>query len=78
MVCTPTKPDCESCPLAQVCEGYLQDEVHLYPVKKLKAKRQVMTRLTFVLRRGDQVYLIETSFPGSVGRSLGVPRSGIK
>ncbi|SPF47796.1 A/G-specific adenine glycosylase [Candidatus Desulfosporosinus infrequens] len=57
MVCTPTKPDCESCPLAQVCEGYLQDKVHLYPVKKLKAKRQVMTRLSFVLRRGDQVFL---------------------
>lgn len=56
MVCTPTKPDCESCPLAQVCKG-MQGDVHLYPVKKLKAKRQVVTRLTFVLRRGDQVFL---------------------
>lgn len=57
VICSPTKPDCESCPLAQVCEGYLQGDVHLYPVKKLKAKRQVVTRLTFVLRRGDQVFL---------------------
>ena len=57
MVCTPTKPDCESCPLTQVCKAYLQGDVHLYPVKKLKAKRQVVTRLTFVLRRGDQVFL---------------------
>jgi len=57
MVCTPTKPDCVSCPLEQVCEGYLQGEVHLYPVKKVKPKRQVVTRLTFVLRRGDQVFL---------------------
>jgi len=57
MICTPTKPDCESCPLANVCQGYLQGDVHLYPVKKLKAKRQVLTRLTFVLRRGDQVFL---------------------
>jgi len=57
MVCTPTKPDCESCPMAQVCEGYLHGDVHLYPVKKLKPKRQVVTRLTFVLRRGDQVFI---------------------
>ena len=38
MICTPTKPDCGSCPLAQVCEGYLQGDVHLYPVKKLKER----------------------------------------
>ncbi|MDR3601736.1 MAG: A/G-specific adenine glycosylase [Desulfosporosinus sp.] len=57
MICTPTKPNCESCPLTQICEGYLQGEVHLYPVKKLKAKRQVVTRLTFVLRRGERVLL---------------------
>jgi len=57
MVCTPTKPDCGSCPLAQVCEGNRRDEVLLYPVKKPKAQRQVVTRLTFVLCRGGQVYL---------------------
>ncbi|MDR3587267.1 MAG: A/G-specific adenine glycosylase [Desulfosporosinus sp.] len=57
LVCTPTKPDCESCPVTQACEGYLQGEVHLYPIKKLKVKRQVVTRLTFVLRRGELVFL---------------------
>ncbi|ODA40361.1 A/G-specific adenine glycosylase [Desulfosporosinus sp. BG] len=57
MVCTPTKPDCANCPLAQACEGYLQGNAHRYPVKKLKAKRQVLTRLTFVLRREDQVFI---------------------
>ncbi|OLN27811.1 A/G-specific adenine glycosylase [Desulfosporosinus metallidurans] len=57
MICTPKNPDCGGCPLAFVCEGYLQDDVFLYPVKKPKSQRQVVTRLTFVLRRGDQVYL---------------------
>ena len=57
LICTPTKPDCERCPLAQVCEGYQGEEVLRYPVKKPKAQRQVVTRLTFVLRSGDQVYL---------------------
>ena len=57
MICTPMKPDCENCPLAQVCAGYLRGDVLLYPVKKTKAQRQVVIRLTFVLRRGDMVYL---------------------
>lgn len=57
MVCTPSKPNCGLCPLSQLCEGYRQDDVLFYPVKKPKAKRQIVTRLTFVLRRGDKVYL---------------------
>jgi len=56
-VCTPTKPDCENCPLTQVCVGHLQGDALLYPVKKPKAQRQDVTRLTFVLRKGDRVYL---------------------
>ena len=57
MVCTPSKPDCGGCPLSQLCEAYLHGDVLYYPVKKPKAERQVVTRLTFVLRKGDKVYL---------------------
>lgn len=57
VVCSPSKPDCEGCPLKQICEAHLQDNVLLYPVKKPKAARQLVTRLTFILRRGDRVYL---------------------
>jgi len=64
MVCTPTKPDCGNCPLAQVCEGCQRDEVLCYPVKKPKAQRQVVTRLTFVLRKGDQLYLLRRPSQG--------------
>lgn len=64
MVCTPTKPNCNSCPMAQLCEGNLCGEVYRYPVKKPKAKRQDVTRLTFVLRRGDQIYLQKRSHSG--------------
>lgn len=56
-VCLPTKSNCASCPLAQFCDGYFEGKVLRYPVKKPKAQRQVVTRLTFVLRRGDQVFL---------------------
>lgn len=64
MVCTPTKPDCNNCPLSKLCEGCLQGEVLRYPVKKPKAQRQVLTRLTFVLRTGDQIYLQKRSSSG--------------
>lgn len=57
LACTPSKPNCGECPLNLACEGNLQDEVFHYPVKKIKAKRQIVTRLTYVLRRGDRVYL---------------------
>ncbi|MDP4160516.1 MAG: A/G-specific adenine glycosylase [Bacillota bacterium] len=56
-VCTPSKPECSHCPLAQDCQGYLSGDFLRYPVKKPKAKRQEVTRLTFVIRRGNQVYL---------------------
>ncbi|WP_407312813.1 A/G-specific adenine glycosylase [Desulfosporosinus sp. SB140] len=57
-VCTPTKPNCEGCPLVQICLGYKQGgDLRDYPVKKIKVQRQEVTRLTFVLRRGDKVYL---------------------
>lgn len=57
MVCTPKNPNCGECPLALLCQGSIQDEVRRYPVKKPKAQRQIVTRLIFVLRRRDQVYL---------------------
>ena len=57
IVCTPKSPDCGNCPLVQVCEGYHRGEVLLYPVKRTKAKPKEVTRLTFVLRQADRVYL---------------------
>ena len=64
MVCTPTKPDCTTCPVAEVCKGCLQGDFLRYPVKKPKAQRQVLTRLTFVLRKGNRVYLQKRSSKG--------------
>lgn len=57
LICAPRNPDCKSCPVREICKGYLQGDFLRYPVKKLKAQRQEVTRLTFVLRQGNQVYL---------------------
>ncbi|WP_088226929.1 A/G-specific adenine glycosylase [Desulfosporosinus sp. FKB] len=57
MVCTSKRPSCGECPLFKLCLGRKGENVLLYPVKRPKAQRQEVTRLTFVMRRGDEVYL---------------------
>lgn len=57
LICTPVKPKCQRCPLRQMCESFQQGNVHQFPLKKPKAQRLEITRLTFILRQGDRVYL---------------------
>ncbi|AFM40121.1 A/G-specific DNA-adenine glycosylase [Desulfosporosinus acidiphilus SJ4] len=57
IICTPQKPNCLECPLLEVCRGKKQGNVLLYPVKRIKSQRQEVTRLTFVLRQRNEIYL---------------------
>lgn len=57
LVCTPAKPVCEGCPLPEVCKGFLMERAALYPLKKPKTQRRDLTRLTFVLRKGKEIYV---------------------
>lgn len=36
--CTPQKPDCASCPLAEMCQAYINNSVEAHPVKEKKTK----------------------------------------
>ena len=65
-LCSPAKPDCLECPLAKDCLacGQGEGEVCRYPVKKPKAQRQEITRLTFVLRSGNRIYFQKRSADG--------------
>jgi A/G-specific adenine glycosylase len=38
LMCTPSNPDCQFCPLNSICEAYRQNAVALFPVKKQKVK----------------------------------------
>lgn len=57
LVCTPAKPACAGCPLPEVCKGCLMERAALYPLKKPKTQRRDLTRLTFVLRKGKEIYV---------------------
>ncbi len=52
MVCKPTQPDCENCPLQSECAAFLQKKTHLLPVVGAKTKvRQV--RLDYFCLNGS-------------------------
>lgn len=57
IICTPKTPDCRNCPVLPVCKSYRKGESANYPVKKPRTKPPTVTRLTFVLRMNDRVYL---------------------
>jgi len=38
--CTPSQPDCEACPLKEVCHAWQHDQVNLLPVKSPKRKKR--------------------------------------
>lgn len=53
-VCVPKgQPQCEQCPLADICLAHENGTEQLLPVKKKKAPRREENRTVFVLRCGD-------------------------
>ncbi len=58
LMCTPTNPDCLSCPLNSICEAYRQNAVALYPEKKQKVKvrDRYFSYLVFLVDRNREKY----------------------
>lgn len=58
MVCTRTKPACESCPLAALCEARAQDAVRAYPSPRAR-KAQPVREVHLLLVQADGQVLLE-------------------
>lgn len=56
-VCTPQNPACAHCPLMRVCAGYARNCAADLPVKRHKQKPKTVSRLLFVMRAGQSLYL---------------------
>ncbi|MDD3077922.1 MAG: A/G-specific adenine glycosylase [Paludibacter sp.] len=61
--CTPAAAKCDSCPLAEICQSYMQGNIYEYPVKlqKVKVKERYFNYIlvrsgeyTFIKRREDK------------------------
>ncbi len=52
MVCKPTNPDCQNCPLAYKCESRIENTIAERPVK-IKAKKAVLRYIDYAVLEND-------------------------
>ncbi|MDL2324587.1 A/G-specific adenine glycosylase [Ruminococcaceae bacterium OttesenSCG-928-A16] len=59
LVCLPGTPNCEACPLAQLCHGYKQGIAASLPCKAAAKPKTVLPVCVLVVRQGQQVLLYQ-------------------
>ena len=58
VVCVPNgSPNCESCPLQDLCGAFREDKISRFPVKAKKAKRKIEEKTVFLLQTDKKVAL---------------------
>lgn len=57
MVCTPNRPDCDTCPLNDLCQAYINNKVQQFPVKEKKTRILDRYMHYLLIRNGDKVWL---------------------
>ena len=76
-ICTPRRPSCSACPLADLCAAREEGEVERYPIKPRKTANPLRRGHVFVLRNSDGEVLTEQRpEKGLLGGMLGLPGSG--
>ncbi|WP_427813897.1 A/G-specific adenine glycosylase [Enterococcus sp. 22-H-5-01] len=58
-ICTPTSPECESCPLQKYCQAYQEDRQTDFPVKSKKQKPKDVYYVAGVIENQDQTFLLQ-------------------
>ena len=58
-LCTRTKPQCASCPVAEQCKALASGEIELYPGRKPKKEKPVRRARLFVVHDGNGTCLVE-------------------
>tara|TARA_R110002020_G_scaffold309301_1_gene525133 strand:+ start:284593 stop:285636 length:1044 start_codon:yes stop_codon:yes gene_type:complete len=72
-VCTPTRPNCLICPLANMCAARAEGEPDTYPRKPAKAATKVRYGVAYVLLEGEEVMLVRRPDKGLLGGMLALP-----
>lgn len=57
-ICKPNQPQCERCPLSDVCTSYQENTMHLHPFKsKAKEKKEMMLKTLLVMNESREVLI---------------------
>lgn len=71
LICTPTNPKCDQCPLNNICLANRDNAQEQYPFKKLKRKNPIIEFDTFVVIKDNKILI---SFDDSDGLMKGLIR----
>ena len=69
LVCKPSKPECESCPLQIECHAFQTQTIGSFPVKKPKAKRK-QRFLHFLIIKANGAYVMERRSANDIWKGL--------
>src|SRR5690554_7293762 len=70
MVCTRSKPACESCPVNNGCQAYARNETKLYPGSKPKKEKPEKTTWMLILEDNEGRILLERRPPSGIWGGL--------
>lgn len=72
-ICTPAKPRCPACPIADHCAGFRSGRPQAFPVPIPRLKRPHRTGTLWWIESGGQVALVRRAADGLLGGMLALP-----
>jgi len=67
MICTPKNPNCLSCPLKNLCQGYLSGKPESYPLRSAKKKVPHIEAIAAVIQKDGKVLIHQRPPHGLLG-----------
>lgn len=58
MICTPSKPKCEACPIAHLCEARKHQTCGRLPVNNKKINKSVLEYMTVIIKDGERYFML--------------------
>ena len=59
MICTPSKPSCDECPVASLCQSRKCQTVLRLPVNNKVVNKSILEYMTVVIRDGDRYFMVQ-------------------
>jgi A/G-specific adenine glycosylase len=78
IICTPHHPRCPTCPLAEECRAYYQDQVDVYPLKSEKPVIPVYQVAVAVIVKHGRFYIQKRPSRGHLGGMWEFPGGKVK